>query len=124
MKIGTGIDSDPAFVSNKDWDSGNNNGWNMAAKDNSWDLNFADTTRLDIDFDLENIYDNFWHNVGFSLDRSAPGVTNDSITVFTDNSNTFFPSFFNFFVYTTYIVFLNSHLKNFWRFSGILAVHH
>ncbi len=85
LKIGTGIDSDPAFVSNKDWDSGNNNGWNMAAKDNSWDLNFADTTRLDIDFDLENIYDNFWHHVGFSLDRSAPGVTNDSITVFTDN---------------------------------------
>ncbi len=88
LKSGDGVDGDPSVVSNKNWASGGNNGWNIAIKNNPWDLNIADTTRRRIDFDLENLNDGKWHHIGFSLDRSAPGVTNDSIFVWTDDNFT------------------------------------
>jgi len=84
IQIGPGISSDPSFISNKDWDSGGNNGWNMAAKDASWDVNIADTTRWRIDFDPPNINDGFWHHVGFVFDRTAE-PDSEFIVVFTDD---------------------------------------
>jgi hypothetical protein len=88
LKSGDGVEGDPSIVSNKDWGSGGNNGWNLAIKDKPWDLNLADTTRTRCDFDLENINDGKWHHIGFSLDRSHPGIVNDSIMVWTDNTFT------------------------------------
>jgi len=85
VQIGAGISSDPSFLSNKDWDSGGNNGWNLAAKDDAWDLNLADTTRTRIDFDPPNLNDGLWHHVGFSLSRATDA---DSIFLFTDNGYT------------------------------------
>ncbi|MBW2004576.1 MAG: T9SS type A sorting domain-containing protein [Deltaproteobacteria bacterium] len=84
IQIGPGISSDPAFISNKDWDSGGNNGWDMAAKDASWDVNIADTTRWRIDFDPPNINDGYWHHVGFVFDRTAE-PDSEYIIVFTDD---------------------------------------
>ena len=84
IQIGPGISSDPAFLSNKDWDSGGNNGWDMAAKSGSWDVNIADTTRWRIDFDPPNINDGYWHHVGFVFDRTAE-PDSEYVIVFTDD---------------------------------------
>ena len=80
--IGDSISGDPSFLSNKDWGSGGNNGWNLAAKSASWDLNIADTTRNRSDWDPPSINDGYWHHVGFSLKRNGA----DSIIVWTNNS--------------------------------------
>ncbi len=85
IQIGAGISSDPSFISNKDWDSGSNHGWNLAAKDDAWDLNIGDSRIEDedsrADWDPPNLNDGQWHHVGFSWDRQ----NGDSIFVFTDD---------------------------------------
>jgi hypothetical protein len=74
------ISSDPSFISNKDWDSGGNNGWNMAAKSGTWDVNIADDTRARTDFDPPTLNDQRWHHVGFVVDGDAR-----TIAVWTDD---------------------------------------
>ena len=86
VQVGKGISSDPSFLSNKSWDSGGNNGWNLAAKSGTWDINIADTNRTRIDFDPPTLNDGQWHHVGFTITREQPGVLNDSIIVWTDNN--------------------------------------
>jgi len=80
IQIGSGILSDPAFISNKDWDSGGNNGWNLAAKASSWDFNIADTNRERTDFDPPSLNDGRWHHVAIIIDgaaRTAHVLTDD-----------------------------------------------
>lgn len=83
VQIGKGITSDPSIISNKDWDSGGNNGWNLAGGSGTWDINIADENRTRIDFDPPTLNDGQWHHIGFSITREGPS---DSIFIWTDNN--------------------------------------
>lgn len=83
VQVGKGIASDPSILSNKDWDSGGNNGWNLAAGAGTWDINIADVNRTRIDFDPPTLNDGQWHHIGFSVTRSG---ASDSIFIWTDNN--------------------------------------
>jgi hypothetical protein len=83
VQIGKGISSDPSILSNKDWDSGGNNGWNLAAGSGTWDINIADEGRIRIDFDPPTLNDGQWHHIGFSITRET---ASDSIFIWTDNN--------------------------------------
>lgn len=65
--------SDPAFFSNKDWNSGNNSGINLAANSNATvDLNIKGTrgSRLDLE-PYGQLLPGVWQNVAFTVDRQG-----------------------------------------------------
>lgn len=65
---------DPSFISNKDWDSGANQGWIVAGEANGpdWQWNFkgASTTRKDFD-NGGLVQDGKWHHILVSHDRDG-----------------------------------------------------
>lgn len=65
------INSDPSVFSNKDWDSGGNNGWNVAVKDDSWDFNMGDGDRDRADYDGPDVADGHWHYLGVIVKRGV-----------------------------------------------------
>jgi hypothetical protein len=67
VKTAGGWTSDPAFVSNKNWASGANTGWIIAAQQNGpnwqWNLKGAVATRKDFDPTGVALNDNQWHHI-------------------------------------------------------------
>lgn len=68
-----GSADDPAIISNKDWDSGNNVGWLISAGgDGRWQWNLGDGSgRRDYDGPANQIDDGQWHHILVSHDRDA-----------------------------------------------------
>jgi hypothetical protein len=72
-----GWSSDPSIISNKEWDSGYNTGWVIAADGyNTWEWNYSDGagSRVDADprvefFPPENLNDDNWHHIVVTYDR-------------------------------------------------------
>ena len=64
--------SDASLVSNKDWDSGRNKGWNIAlATDNQGiDVNVGDGTNR-ADLQAGNLNDGAWHHIAATFDRDG-----------------------------------------------------
>ena len=63
--------SDPAMISNKDWDSGTNTGFAVARGGSSWQWNIAaGGTRRDYDPD-DLVEDDQWHHICVSHDRDG-----------------------------------------------------
>lgn len=54
--------SDPAIISNKNWNSGNNNGFVLACNGSGWKFNIGDGSSR-IDLNGGNINDNEWHHI-------------------------------------------------------------
>ena len=65
---------DPSFISNKDWDSGSNRGWIVAAQQNGtgwqWNLKGANAGRRDFDSG-GTVQDQQWHHILVSHDRNG-----------------------------------------------------
>jgi hypothetical protein len=71
----TGNPSDPAFISNKNWDSGGNTGYVLAQADNGntwqWNWNVAGGTRADYDPAGPVLTDGEWHHLCVTHDRDG-----------------------------------------------------
>lgn len=70
--------ADPAFISNKDWNSGNNTGWVIATDTGGaiqW--NYRESTGPGrFDYDGPTVYgDGQWHHVAVSFDRQGNALT-------------------------------------------------
>jgi len=69
-----GSGSDPAIISNKDWVSGANSGWIIAAGPDGrwqWNINGDTGTRVDYDGPAGQISDGNWHHLLVSHDRDG-----------------------------------------------------
>ncbi len=66
---------DPAFLSNKNWDSGSNTGWVLAtAGDGHFQWNYREVTpqtRKDYDGPAGAVSNNQWHHMAVSFDRGG-----------------------------------------------------
>ncbi len=61
---------DPSIISNKNWASGSNAGFVVAANGSGWKFNIGDgTTRIDLDGNAIN--DNEWHHLAISYDQDG-----------------------------------------------------
>jgi hypothetical protein len=75
------VNGDPAIVSNKDWASGNNTGFNIAIQGGGSDLdiNFKGATGTRKDLNITSVnFVGFWHHVAVSFTRAG------NMTVFVD----------------------------------------
>ena len=66
------ISGDPAIISNKSWNSGNNTGWILALNSGGnlvWNYKTSDSARLDTT--IPNIVDSQWHHIVVSHDRDG-----------------------------------------------------
>jgi len=73
-----GWEGDPAFISNKDWNSGGNQGFVLAtAGDGRIQWNVADSTRTRKDYDSPGgiFNDGNWHHIVVTFSRTGNGVT-------------------------------------------------
>ncbi|MDG2399915.1 MAG: LamG domain-containing protein [Akkermansiaceae bacterium] len=72
-----GSGSDPSIISNKDWNSGANSGWIIAAGPNGrwqWNINGDTGRRVDYDGPQNQISDGNWHHLLVSHDRDGNAV--------------------------------------------------
>ena len=71
-----GTSSDPAFISNKNWDSGGNTGYAIADGGSTWQWNYSGSTgsRADYDPDGPTLTDNKWHHLCITHDRDGYAV--------------------------------------------------
>jgi len=71
VKANAAFVADPAFIGNKDWDSGNNAGFVISAQSGQyWKVNIGDgTDRQDIQGGF--ISPNQWHHIAVSFDRNG-----------------------------------------------------
>ena len=69
----SGFISDPVIVGNKDWNSGNNRGWVIAAETNErdWQWNFRAANSSRQDTTGEAIADDAWHHLAVTHDRDG-----------------------------------------------------
>lgn len=96
---GNSFDSDPPFIGNKDWESGNNAGWLLCPKgSDKWKFQAGDANggaRVDITSSGPAINDNQWHTMAITIDRSnMPGTVvmyQDGIPVGTGSLNNLSP---------------------------------
>ncbi|PGZ92038.1 alkaline phosphatase family protein [Bacillus sp. AFS029533] len=66
------IQGDPAIISNKNWNSGSNTGWNLAlnsSKQLDWNFKTSGSDRKD--YIMENVADNQWHFIVVTHDRDG-----------------------------------------------------
>ena len=74
MKSNTTWNSDPSFISNKNWSSGANQGWIIAGASSNpqwqWNLKGADAGRADFD-NGQTVSDGNWHHILISHDRDG-----------------------------------------------------
>ncbi len=68
-----GSEDDPSIISNKDWDSGGNEGWVISAGGNGrWQWNIGDgSNRADYDGPADQINDGQWHHLAVTHDRDG-----------------------------------------------------
>jgi len=68
-----GTSSDPAFISNKDWNSGSNTGYAIADGGSTWQWNWnvSGGSRVDYDPDGPTLDDNQWHHLCVTHDRDG-----------------------------------------------------
>jgi hypothetical protein len=74
----TNFAGDPAFVSNKDWDSGDNQGYVIATGGNGrlqWNLAGPPGGRKDYDGDGGTLNNGSWHHVVVTFDRDGNAIT-------------------------------------------------
>jgi hypothetical protein len=76
VKVDVKMDSDPAFVSNKDWGNGGNPGWGIFVSGQKWKFNVGDgisANRRDINplGTTSEISDGKWHHIAVSVDKSG-----------------------------------------------------
>ena len=65
-----GWTGDPSIISNKNWASGGNAGFVVAANGDGWKFNISDgTTRIDLNGNTIN--DNEWHHIAISYDQDG-----------------------------------------------------
>lgn len=71
----SGWSGDPALVSDKNWNSGFNNGFGLFAQTNgsTWKANIGDGL-LRVDLDGGTINDDQWHHLSLSVDRGGDAV--------------------------------------------------
>ncbi|MEI4620019.1 Ig-like domain-containing protein [Bacillus pfraonensis] len=67
----SGVNADPAIISNKDWQSGGNLGWFIGLKDKSLLWNFKTSGSSRLDASIRNVADNAWHHIVISHDRNG-----------------------------------------------------
>ncbi|MGG5736865.1 MULTISPECIES: Ig-like domain-containing protein [Bacillus cereus group] len=67
----SGVNADPAIISNKDWNSSGNLGWFIGLKDKALLWNFKTSGSSRIDASIPNIADNVWHHITISHDRDG-----------------------------------------------------
>lgn len=68
----SGLSSDPPFIANKDWNSGNNRGWVICVSGQGWKFNAGDgSRRVDIGASAPALNDNKWHHIAVSVDRTG-----------------------------------------------------
>ncbi|MGE7863240.1 Ig-like domain-containing protein [Bacillus mobilis] len=67
----SGVNADPAIISNKDWNSGGNLGWFVGLKDKSLLWNFKTSGSSRVDSTIPNVADNAWHHIVISHDRNS-----------------------------------------------------
>lgn len=69
----TGWDGDPALISNKDWNSGGNPGFNiaLAGNGNGIDVNAGDGGGNRADLESGSIADGVWHHILVTFDRDG-----------------------------------------------------
>ncbi len=68
-----GTSSDPAFISNKDWNSGSNTGYVIADGGSTWQWNWnvSGGSRVDYDPSGPTLNDNQWHHLCVTHDRDG-----------------------------------------------------
>ena len=69
---------DPAFISNKNWGGGANQGWVVAASGDGhlqWNFKAADTSRADYDGPSGLFSDHNWHHIALTFDRLGDLIT-------------------------------------------------
>ncbi len=75
VKSAGGWEEDPSIISNKDWYSGTNVGWAIAAESggDSWQWNYYTTSSSRDDYDplTQSIIDGEWHHILVSHDRDG-----------------------------------------------------
>ncbi|MGO4693921.1 LamG-like jellyroll fold domain-containing protein [Paenibacillus sp. 2TAB26] len=86
----SGVDSDPSILSNKDWNSGANVGYNLSLHSDKklrWNFNTAGGTRIDAD--IPNVANGSWHHIVISHDRTVGRVDfyKDGVPVAVSTSN-------------------------------------
>ncbi|MGN4425815.1 Ig-like domain-containing protein [Bacillus cereus group sp. MYBK30-1] len=67
----SGVNADPAIISNKDWNSGGNLGWFIGLKDKALLWNFKTSGSSRLDASIPNIADNVWHHIVISHARDG-----------------------------------------------------
>jgi hypothetical protein len=71
-------DGDPSFIGNKDWNSGGNQGWVLAADGDGhfqWNLAGSPGSRKDYDGPPNLFSDQNWHNIVVTFTRAGNAVT-------------------------------------------------
>ncbi|HNQ90156.1 MAG TPA: hypothetical protein PKM73_16180 [Verrucomicrobiota bacterium] len=96
-----GWTDDPAFIANKDWDSGGNQGYVIATDSDGrlqWNLAGAPGGRKDYDGPADTFSDNAWHHVAVTFQRTGvattyvDGVLKDTRPISADSNNVDTPS--------------------------------
>ncbi len=69
----TASNSDPAIISNKNWNSGGNVGWGLFYRGNDWKVNINGSggSRVDANSNAPNINDGRWHHLAAVFDRDG-----------------------------------------------------
>lgn len=96
----SGWSSDAPIISNKDWNSGFNDGFILSGNTDgsTWKFNIGGDLVFRMDMDGGSINDNEWHHIAVSLDRDGRSFTwqdgyiqEENFTGFTNDSDTDYP---------------------------------
>ncbi len=69
----TATNSDPSIISNKNWNSGGNDGWGLFYLGHDWKVNIDGTSgsRVDLNSNAPDINDGKWHHLAAVFDRDG-----------------------------------------------------
>lgn len=81
MKAPSHSGQDPSIISNKDWKSGANQGYNIGLRNNDVHVNVKTSGTARKDYDIKDTNDNKWHHIAISVDRDK-----NRINLFKDGS--------------------------------------
>lgn len=66
-----GINGDPSIISNKNWNSGSNTGWILAANSRNLIWNFKTSESSRLDYHMPDVVDYNWHHIVVTHDRDG-----------------------------------------------------